>query len=195
MYQSDQINELATALAKAQSQLDSAAKSSTNPFHKNKYADISSIVSASRSALSSNGLSVCQIVIPHPSEANSNGMALVTQLMHSSGQWIKSVMPIILAKTDPQSLGAALTYYRRYAYSALVGVVTEEDDDGEKAMARDSSELITQEQVHFINNTLPLERTEGFMKYLNSIGYESIEKIKKKDFETLVAMIKKPVKS
>jgi hypothetical protein len=56
----------------------------------------------------------------------------MTTLAHSSGQWISGEMPIVLSKTDPQSIGSALTYYRRYTLSAMIGIAPE-DDDGENA--------------------------------------------------------------
>ncbi len=196
MYQSDTINELAAALAKAQAEMESASKSSTNPFFKNKYADISSIIGASRDAMAKNGLSIVQLVIPHATETNANGMALMTQLMHSSGQWIKSIMPLMFGKTDPQSVGSLITYYRRYSYSAMIGIVTESDDDGEKAMARDTAEiLISKEEAMALRDLIPQDRAEGFIKYLNSIGYENVDKIKRKDYDTILAMARKAVKA
>lgn len=58
-------------------------------------------------------------------------MGLVTKLTHAeSGQWQSSLMVMPLPKADPQGYGSAMTYFRRYALSALIGIVTEEDDDG-----------------------------------------------------------------
>lgn len=128
--QSENINELMTALSKAQGKIQPALKDKANPFFKSSYADLASVWTACRDALSENGLAVVQSVVTYPDK----GMNLVTTLGHSSGQWMKSEMPIISQKVDPQSLGSAITYYRRYSLAAMVGVAPEEDD-GEAAQA------------------------------------------------------------
>ena len=127
---SEQINELAPALAKAQSEMEAAGMNADNPFFKSKYADLSEIVRASRPALTKNGLSVSQRTLILDGEK-----VLSTLLLHSSGQWIEGIMPINPAKTDIQSLGSYISYLRRYTYAPMVGVVVvDEDDDGERDM-------------------------------------------------------------
>ena len=138
MQESQELNHLFEALAKAQADMDMAAKSSTNPFFKSKYSDLTSIVNASRDSLSKNGLSVIQRTL------NLDGKSyLYTRLCHSSGQWIESNMEINPPKTDIQSLGSYITYIRRYSYASIVGVVTCDDDDGEHAVKITSKELDT----------------------------------------------------
>lgn len=127
---SENINELMASLSKAQGKIQPASKDKSNPFFKSKYADLSSVWEACRESLSEHGLAVVQTVQQKP-----EGMVLVTTLGHSSGQWIKSEMPIIVAKQDPQTIGSAITYYRRYSLSAIVGVAPNDDDDGEKAQS------------------------------------------------------------
>ena len=124
--QSEQINELMSALAKAQGQMSHASKDSTNPFHKSKYADLASVWAACREPLASNGLALTQTL-----DFAGERQVMVTTLAHSSGQWIKSVICLpTLAK--PQEVGSALTYYRRYMLAAMVGVY-QDDDDAETA--------------------------------------------------------------
>jgi hypothetical protein len=125
---SEQINELAAAMAKAQAQLENAAKSSNNPHFKSKYADLAEILNTVRPAFSANGLSVTQC----PSfEA---GIASVeTVLMHSSGQWMSSVISAPVGKQDAQGVGSAITYCRRYSLAAIAGIA-QEDDDGSSAV-------------------------------------------------------------
>jgi len=127
MNQSENINELAAALAKAQGQIEGAKKDSANPFFKSTYADLASVWEACRKQLSDNGLSVIQC----PEEAE-NGIAIETMLLHSSGQWKTGRYVIPVAKNDAQAVGSAITYGRRYALAAMVGIAPE-DDDGNAA--------------------------------------------------------------
>lgn len=133
LHESEGLDKLYAALAKAQLEMNPAKTGSSNPFFKSKYADLASIVKASRGVLGANGLSVIQRII----RTGSAGMTLFTRLCHSSGQWIESSMTVNPPKQDIQSLGSYLTYLRRYMYAAIVGVVASgEDDDGEMAMER-----------------------------------------------------------
>ena len=128
--QSDNINELLAALAKAQGMMSAAAKDCKNPFFKSSYSDLNSIWNACREPLSSNGLAVIQTV-----QQRESGDVLFTVLGHSSGQWISSTMSIRMksdGKTNElQVMGSCLSYLRRYSLAAIVGVSSaEEDDDG-----------------------------------------------------------------
>lgn len=140
--QSEQINELAAALAKAQGAIKGAVKDSSNPYYSSTYADLASVWEACRAALSANGLAVSQL------PSGGQGWARVrTVLMHSSGQWIASdlAVPVIREskkgesgapgvelKPNAQSYGSAITYARRFALASMVGVAPE-DDDGNTA--------------------------------------------------------------
>ncbi len=131
---SDQLNELFTALAKAQSEMKTAGLNAENPYFKSSYSDLAEIVRVSRPALSKNGLTVIQQILPNDDGQN----ILHCILAHSSGQWIETRMRILPAKPDVQSLASYITYLRRYSYAAIVGVVTaNEDDDGEIAVHSD----------------------------------------------------------
>jgi hypothetical protein len=129
-YQSEHLNELAVALARAQGEMLIAGKDHKNPFFKSMYADFATIVRASRPALTKYGLSVIQRVITQDDGVE----ALYTMLLHASGQYLESRMKINPVKQDVQSMGSAITYLKRYAYAAIVGVTAaDEDDDGESA--------------------------------------------------------------
>ncbi len=129
---SPNLQDLFAALAKAQADMHTAGLNSENPYFKSNYADLAEIVKASRPCLTKNGLSVIQQILPNDDGQN----ILHTILCHSSGQWIESRMRILPAKPDVQSLASYITYIRRYAYAALVGVVaSNEDDDAERAVA------------------------------------------------------------
>lgn len=135
--QSKEINELVKALLKVQKEIKPAIKSAENPHFKSKYADLASVVEVSRKLLTSNGLVVTQ----HPSVMEGN-LYLITRLTHESGQWFSSLYPVNPTKPDPQAMGSALTYARRYSYSALVGIVTD-DDDGNAASEKPDSPFKT----------------------------------------------------
>jgi ERF superfamily len=133
MAQSESINELATALSKAQGEMQAAVKDKVNPFFKSSYADLGSVWDAARPVLSKHGLCVMQTT---EIAADGTKTVMVTTLAHTSGQWIKSFLPLNPSKNDSQGIGAAITYLRRYSLSAIVGVVCDDDDDGETAVGR-----------------------------------------------------------
>jgi long-subunit acyl-CoA synthetase (AMP-forming) len=131
--ESSQLNELFAALAKAQFDMEIAKTDSANPYFKSSYADLASIVKASRPFLAKNGLAVIQRIVTN----DRGALYMHTRLCHASGQWMESRMPINPIKTDIQSLGSHITYLKRYTYAAIVGVVASgDDDDGETAMNR-----------------------------------------------------------
>ena len=127
MQASEQLAELAGALAKAQAMLRGAVKDSTNPHFKSRYADLASCWDACREALAANGLSVVQLP-----EGNGGVVEMTTRLMHSSGQWIECTGTFTPSKSDPQGMGSCITYARRYQLCAVVGI-SPEDDDGNAA--------------------------------------------------------------
>lgn len=130
MKTSSSITALATALAKAQGQLEGAKKDTANPFFKSKYADLSSVVDAIKAAFPGNGLSYVQTIV-----TAEHGVGVETMLMHESGEWIcGEPFTIPVNKADAQGFGSALTYARRYSLSAIAGVKAD-DDDGNAAVA------------------------------------------------------------
>lgn len=130
MQTSEQINELAAALAKAQGVMGGALKDSANPFFKSKYADLESVWQACRKALSENGLAVIQTVT-----TNEQATIVTTMLAHSSGQWVRDSLPLPPKDMTPQGIGSCISYARRYALAAAVGVY-QTDDDAEAAHGR-----------------------------------------------------------
>jgi hypothetical protein len=147
MQTSEHINELATALAKAQGEITGALKDSANPFFKSKYADLASCWDACREPLSKNGLSIVQTVMRGEPvtiawdvvdqesgevrnfHVDTVETVIVTMLLHASGQWIRSHLPMIPRDASPQGVGSAITYGRRYGLTAMIGVA-QVDDDG-----------------------------------------------------------------
>ena len=129
-YQSENITELAKALLNVQRTMQPIVKDAENPFTKSWYASLNSVMDACRDTLIENGIWLCQYPVP---VEQPNSLGLVTKLTHAeSGQWQSSLAVVPLPKADPQGMGSAMTYCRRYALTAMLGMVTE-DDDGEGA--------------------------------------------------------------
>jgi hypothetical protein len=131
MKTSEQINEIATALAKAQGELAGAKKDVSNPFFKSKYADLASIVEALKACFPKHGLSYVQTTV-----TTEHGAGVQTRLMHASGQWIEGdpfCLPV--NKADAQGFGSCVTYARRYDLAAMTGVAPEDDDGNAAAKA------------------------------------------------------------
>lgn len=132
----ENVAKLAAALAKAQGEIKPALKDSSNPaFKGTKYADLTAVWDACREALKTNGIAVVQA-------PNFDGQEvwLETTLLHSSGEHITGRYPLRPTKSDPQGYGSALTYARRYSLAAMIGVVADDDDDGNAATKRDGGE-------------------------------------------------------
>lgn len=130
---SDEINSLVLALSKAQATLENVSKDKQGYGY--KYADLANVIDAAKKPLSDNGLAITQLV----NKDKDNKLILITFLMHESGQWLKSIFNIenvvvknkqgVVTGNSLQHFGAGVTYCRRYAYCAIVGL-TQEDDDG-----------------------------------------------------------------
>lgn len=134
MERSEQLTELAPALAKAQSAIRDAEKSRVNPHLKTKYSTLSDIWEAARKPLTDNELSVVQCTIPTQDET----LHLKTLLLHASGQFISSdlIVPVLKlnqAQNALQAMGTAMTYGRRYAFSCMIGICSDDDGDGDGA--------------------------------------------------------------
>jgi hypothetical protein len=125
MNKSESIKELATALCKFQSEVEKIKKTETNLFFKTKYASLADILDVIRQPLANNGLSFVQF----PTGKHQ----LTTLLMHNSGEWIQGEYEMTPAKNDPQGLGSVITYQRRYALGAILGLNIDEDDDANEA--------------------------------------------------------------
>jgi hypothetical protein len=134
MKTSEHINELASALAKAQGELQDAAIDSTNPHFKNDFASLSSTLKTIRPVFSKYGLSVVQgLETEKGPTPETSPYVLNTRLMHASGQWIETSLELLLSKQDMQGVGSANTYARRYTIQTIAGINQEKDDDGNMA--------------------------------------------------------------
>ncbi len=141
MNSSLEIGEIVKALAKVQENSMEAELNCENEHLKSKYADLGSVSRACRPFLAANGIAVTQV----PQRTAQNTWELVTTLWHTSGQWMRATLPLILQKNDMQGLGSALSYARRYSLGAMVGV-TQEDDDGERSIDREKRQANNRQQ-------------------------------------------------
>lgn len=130
MKKSDDIQEIAKALANAQKEIKPAAEDSVNPHFKSRYANLEAVWDAIRSPLGTNGLSILQDIA-----TEDKRVLVTTTIIHISGQWIEfGPLGIPLTKTDAHGVGSAITYGKRYALCAAMGVVSGEDDDANEAI-------------------------------------------------------------
>jgi hypothetical protein len=162
MTTSEQIGELAAALAKAQAEMEGASKDSANPFFKRKYADLSSVRAACVPYLSKHGLAVVQSPSITITTEFGAGVTVETRLLHASGQWMAGTLSCQVKDASPQSVGSAITYLRRYALQSFAGVAPE-DDDGEAAQNRVKAHTVIQNPPGFIDwlDDLALVADEG----------------------------------
>lgn len=212
MKKSDTINKLTASLVKAQALIQPAIKDSSNPFFNSTYANLESCWDAIRKPLTDNGLAVMQL----PCQLEGKP-ALETILFHECGEWISETIQLYPVKTDPQSMGSAQTYQRRYSLAAIIGLV-QTDDDGNAANGRDVSEnkrpvptpggpklippmkrdpakMATENQLKFIwaklKGELNLEDDEAKLFLQEATGKQSSKEFTAGDIEKVLAHIEK----
>lgn len=149
MTQSDSIAKVAPALVAAQGAIKPIPKDGKNPAFRSRYATLDAIMEAVRPALTANGLALVQGV-KHP-DTNEDGklvgITVESRIVHTSGEWVASVVPVPVVKADAHGLGSALSYGRRYGISALLALTTDDDDDGNAAATPARAQERTQERA------------------------------------------------
>ena len=180
MEQSESVNELATALAKAQAEIRNPGKNTKNTFFKNEYADLTSVLGCIRPVASANGLSFIQAV-----EAYNGNVAVTSQISHCSGQWIKQVASVEVTKTSKnpiQDLRSMATYLKRYQAQSIWAICGDEDTDAQDLGIED----ISDEKVAHLDAMLDSTKSskEAFLKVygvenLKSLTDSQYEKAKK----------------
>lgn len=168
MRTSPELNALAKAMSAAQGEFEGAKKDSVNPHFKSKYADLASAWDACRSILPKHGLSFIQAP-----EVFDGAVVIKSVLLHESGQWMESELPLYPRDQSIQSFGSAITYGRRYAMMAMLGLAPE-DDDGNEASGKVNQTNGNQKQATVIpkaTGTLPpKEYTEAEVNLLIESG-------------------------
>lgn len=125
MRTSESIKAITPAFLKAQIKIESVIKEKTNPFFNSKYADLTSVIEACKDKLNAEGIAILQPI---------DGMNVETILIHESGEWFSSLTPIVSKDANnPQALGSAISYAKRYGLQSMV-LLPAEDDDGNVAV-------------------------------------------------------------
>lgn len=124
---------LAEALAAAQSEITDPAKDSVNPHFRSRYADLATVLKTVRPVLAKHGIALTQTT-----QVDEQGRLLLVTRLHWRDEELCGYYPIQPVKADPQGYGSAMTYARRYALQAIVGVAADDDDDGNAASAAPS---------------------------------------------------------
>jgi len=154
---SEKVDQIAMALAKAQSEMPGVHFNAVNPFLKNKYADLGEMIRVATPVLSKNGLSISQQTV-----TENNQVGVITTLLHTSGQWIESAITLPLGEEKGKSMaqvaGSIITYLRRYSFGSVIGLYTDEDNDGNK---NDAKEQPKRSEVH--SNNPALEKALNIM--------------------------------
>ena len=160
---SESINELAVALSKAQAEFLPAKMNAVNPFFKSHYADLGSVITASKEVCAKYGLAVSQ-----PVSTDGLNVMVTTLLMHSSGQWISSdmILPLMDSKNIAQAAGAIITYARRYSLSSMLGIYADEDTDGNGASDKKQATPVQQYQ----DKIREVEQNKPVVEATNSAG-------------------------
>tara|TARA_R110000868_G_scaffold397161_1_gene669705 strand:+ start:595 stop:1152 length:558 start_codon:yes stop_codon:yes gene_type:complete len=127
MNKSESIAKLSAAFVKAQAEMSGAKKSAKNPFFKSNYANLEEIIYCVREPFATHGLGFIQFPI-----AGKGSAGVETIILHESGEWISGDFLLDCVKSDPQGMGSAITYARRYGLQSAVGIPSE-DDDGQAA--------------------------------------------------------------
>ena len=129
MKMSDTITEIASALCKAQAEIDDATKTGINPVFKSKYADLAALRAVIREPLAKNDLAIMQF----PRTVEGKGVEVETMLVHKSGEFMSETLFMPVHKWDAHGIGSGITYGRRYGLSAVLCVASD-DDDGNGAV-------------------------------------------------------------
>ena len=123
-------SSLAEALVAAQADMPAVERDGKNPHFKSAFTTLDHLLAKVRPVLNAHGLAVVQM----PDHLDGRP-ALTTTLMHTSGEKVESTTPLLLPKNDPQGQGSALTYAKRYALAAALGISDQADDDGNAGTA------------------------------------------------------------
>ncbi len=167
MEKSESIKALSAAMVKFTGMMTKVKKDAKNPFFKNKYASLSNIIEATQKPLSECGLAVLQL----PAGENQ----LTTMLVHETGEYIAETYTMKPAKSDPQGIGSAITYQRRYALGAILNLNIDDDDDGNTASGKPQPKAEPKPEI--IENT---KQFKSAIDWLLESPSNTMERLKRK---------------
>lgn len=187
-------DRVAAALAKAQLAFRAIIKDKQAVIEKKaggkytyRYADLASIFEVVRQPLADNELALSQ-----PIRFREGGLWLDTILMHSSGQSITGEYPLPPANAgSPQAMGSAITYARRYCLGGILGIATEEDDDGKKASS--GPKRITKQQYGALVSAAKVKGLDkdGFVALIEKVcDHQNPTRLTVPEFEKALAILK-----
>ena len=205
MKKSETLTEFSKAFAKTQQEMKQPLKDANNAFFKSKYVPLENVVEAITESASKNGLSFTQF----PSSDEAGNVTVGTLVMHSSGEWIE-YDPIRMkpVKNDPQSIGSAITYAKRYALSAIFGITSDQDDDGNEATQtkkqapakkKDEPVISVEKANYYLKEiaTISAEKGKGdgsivkwFLNHLGVVDYKMIKQSQIEDADMLLGKLK-----
>ena len=204
MKKSETLTEFSKAFAQTQQEMKQPLKDANNPFFKSKYVPLENVVEAITESASKNGLSFTQF----PSSDEDGNVTVGTLVMHSSGEWIEydpiKMKPV---KNDPQSIGSAITYAKRYALSAIFGITSDQDDDGNEATQtkkqqskKTNDPVISVEKANYYLKEIAAISTEKgkeddsivkwFLNHLGVVDYKMIKQSQIEDADMLLDKLK-----
>lgn len=204
MKKSETLTEFSKAFAKTQQEMKQPLKDANNPFFKSKYVPLENVVEAITESASKNGLSFTQF----PSSDEDGNVTVGTLVMHSSGEWIEydpiKMKPV---KNDPQSIGSAITYAKRYALSAIFGITSDQDDDGNEATQTKKQQpkkvndpVISVEKAnYYLKEIAAISAEKGkedgsivkwFLNHLGVVDYKMIKQSQIEDADMLLGKLK-----
>jgi hypothetical protein len=190
MKSSELTNEISAALAKAQGSINNPGKKAENPHFKSHYADLSAGINAIRDGLSANGVAFVQAT-----RIDGEVLMLDTRLSHSSGQWIECEYPVCKFPAQPQIMGSAMTYARRYSLFSLVGIAGEDDDGNAAAKSEINApppkEFITAEQVEELDAILVDLGEQVDRDFKKFFKIEFLGRLPKSDYATALKILAK----
>lgn len=192
MKKSESITKLAVALAKFQGEVNNPSNTATNPFFKSKYAPLDTVLNTVRPILSKHGLSIIQT----PS-TEENCIVVTTILIHESGEFIETEpLKLKMDKITAQGAGSAITYARRYSLSAVLGIASEDDDDGNLAEPTNKPRMTSNANTSEIKtNRKPSSLSDAQIKRLYAIAHSKDKKFNKAVVDAQVkSKFKKEVK-
>jgi len=174
------------ALSKAQGSLKTVVKNAANAFNKSTYADIGQIVRSISDSLEEHGLSITHLVC-----INGDNFFLESRLCHKDGGYLVSNIPLLMPKRDMQSLGAAITYARRYNCMALLnlGISDKSDDDGVSLIAAtENRETLSKDQIDKLKEAFNGDKALSD-KLLLMFGVLNWSTLKSSDFNKCIELI------